>query len=133
MKTRCHGCRKLIDYGKTYCDDCLKKIVKNRKSGLKRKDVEATTKSAAWKKVRRKILMRDKCCILCLLNKHIEYKNLQVHHIVKRVDDMSLVYDPKNLITLCRTCHEKCEKMSVKKQQELFKNYLNDKIYDFTL
>lgn len=124
MKTRCRGCRSLIDYGETYCDKCYSAVIKAKKDGLKNKRVEATTKSSRWKAVRRRILLRDKCCILCLnRDKYINLHNLQVHHIVKRVDDEDLIYEPSNLVTLCRNCHEEVELLPPEKQKELLGDY----------
>jgi len=31
----------------------------------------------------------------------------QVHHIVKRADDMSLAFDADNCMALCASCHSK--------------------------
>lgn len=122
MKTRCNRCRKLTDYGNTYCKDC-QSIISSERNKLRSKDeeIEATTKSSTWKNLRKQILMRDKnCCVLCFKRGYITYKSLQVHHIVKRIEDKSLIYEPTNLVTLCRTCHEEVEKMSVKQQRKLF-------------
>ncbi|GAA0071677.1 hypothetical protein UT300003_32020 [Clostridium sardiniense] len=123
MKTRCRQCRKLIDFGNTFCDECKSKITKERKKGLKDKNVEATTKSTRWKALRSKIVQRDKCCVLCLRRGFIEYRSLQVHHLVKRVDDNSLIYEPSNLVTVCRNCHEELEKLSLKEQKELLGDF----------
>ena len=129
MKTRCSRCRTLIDYGNTYCERCYSVIIKAKKDGLKNKRVEATTKSARWKEVRRRILLRDKCCILCLnRDNYINMNKLQVHHIIKRVDNEDLIYEPSNLVTLCRTCHEEVELLPPNKQKELLGEY-NKEIY----
>ena len=124
MKTRCRNCRTLIDYGKTYCSKCEEKVKKQRKQYTTEKVREADkyTKTATWQSLRKEIIIRDKgCCVLCLLRGKIEYRQLQVHHIVKRVDNLSLAYDRDNLVTLCRTCHEEVEKLSPEKQRELLK------------
>ena len=124
MKTRCRNCRTLIDYGKTYCSKCEEKVKKQRKQYTTEKVREADkyTKTATWQSLRKEIIMRDKgCCVLCLLRGRIEYRQLQVHHIVKRVDNLSLAYERSNLVTLCRTCHEEVEKLSPEKQRELLK------------
>lgn len=73
--------------------------------------------------------MRDKCCLNCLRERNfIETRNLQVHHIVKRVDDYSKIYDVSNLITLCRTCHDEVEEMPVEVQKEIFKDFIEKDI-----
>ena len=124
MKTRCAKFRKLIDYGNSYCDKCYSTILRDRKNSVKNKRVESTTKSAQWKAVREKVILRDKCCLLCLKRRgYFELRALQVHHIIKRVEDESLIYDPSNLVTLCRSCHEEMEKLSVKEQRDLLGEY----------
>ena len=61
----------------------------------------------------------------------ITYSNLQVHHIVKRTDDIHLAYDLSNLVTVCPVCHEELEKLSPSNQMELL-NY-KPKQVDFYL
>lgn len=124
MKTRCRNCATKIDYGNTYCSKCEEKVKKQRKQYTTErvKEADKYTKTATWQSLRKEIIIRDKgCCVLCLLRGKIEYRQLQVHHIVKRVDNLSLAYDRDNLVTLCRTCHEEVEKLSPEKQRELLK------------
>lgn len=120
IKTRCRRCKTLIDFKTTYCKDCNTKINNAKKESLRNKEVEATTKSSRWKSLRAEIVRRDGGrCVLCFKRGFITYRGLQVHHIVKRVDDTDLIYEPSNLITVCRDCHEEIEKLSPKKQREL--------------
>ena len=119
MKTRCTNCRKKIDFGKTRCDECNSKNLKQKKDGLKDKQAESLIKSSRWRKVRLDILRRDKCCVLCAKDGYFEYRNLEVHHIIKRTDDLGLTFDPSNLVTVCKPCHEKLEKLPPVKQKEL--------------
>lgn len=124
MKTRCSGCRALIDYGNSYCPKCEDRIKKKKKQYTteKVKEADKYTKTATWQSLRKEIIIRDKgCCVLCLQRGRIEYRQLQVHHIVKRVDDITLAYERSNLVTLCRTCHEEVEKLPPSKQRELLK------------
>lgn len=124
MKTRCRGCRTLIDFGNTYCSDCEAKFKKDRKSYTTErvKEADKFTKTSIWQSLRKEIIRRDGgVCKLCYLRGRIEYRKLQVHHIVKRVDDPSLVYERDNLVTLCRECHEEVEKLSPSKQRALLK------------
>lgn len=122
MKTRCRNCRTLIEFGNTYCLRCEDKQKKQRKKYTTErvKEADKYTKTATWQSLRKEIIQRDKgCCVLCLLRGRIEYRQLQVHHIVKRVDDITLAYERSNLVTLCRVCHEEVEKLSPEKQREL--------------
>lgn len=130
MKTRCKRCRKLIDYGATYCLSCDSKIRADKKATMQNKDIEATTKSSRWKSLRAEILRRDNgCCLLCFKRGIIEYRTLQVHHIVKRVDNPELIYEPSNLVTVCRQCHEEVELLSIKEQRELFGEFNKEQTY----
>lgn len=117
-----------IDIGSSYCEDCKSKLNKENKARLKDKYANETTKNSRWQTLRKKIILRDKCCVMCLKNGYIEYRTLQVHHLVKRTDDPSLIYEPSNLITLCRNCHEIAEKMGVGQQRKLFNDNLNKEI-----
>lgn len=121
MKTRCKDCRTIIEYGKTRCPECQHKLVKRNKDSLKDKEAEKLIKSSRWQKVRKQILLRDKCCLLCLQKGILEYRKLSVHHIVKRTDNIELMYEPSNLVTVCPKCHEELEKLPPKKQQQLLK------------
>ena len=131
MKTRCAKCKKLISYGQTYCEDCASKITKEKKKNMNFKELDNLLKRKEWIATRKKILLRDKgLCVLCFKNGVIEHRGLQVHHIVKRIDDMSLMYEPSNLVTVCRSCHEKLEKLPVDKQKALLGNFDKDISYN---
>lgn len=122
MKTRCRNCRKLIEFRTSLCEECSKKLRKDYKKNSSKNIelVESTTKSSRWKKLRKQIILRDKCCCrLCMKRGYVEFRKLEVHHIVKRVDDPSLIYEPSNLVTLCRTCHEEMEKLNVVEQKRI--------------
>lgn len=121
MFTRCRRCRTKIAYGDTYCDKCKQYVIKKNKESLKDKKADDLLKTQRWRNLRADIIRRDKgCCVLCLKNKIVSYKRLQVHHIVKRTQDINLAFEPTNLVTLCRECHEKVELLSVEQQKELF-------------
>ena len=124
MKARCRNCRTYIPYGDTYCEKCYSSNLKEKKKGLKDKQAETLIRSGAWKKVRAGIIRRDNgVCILCFRRGYIQFRNLQVHHIVKRTTDLSLAYDPSNLVTLCRTCHEEVEELPVAVQKEMYGDF----------
>lgn len=60
-------------------------------------------KDPRWQKKRLEVMQRDGFrCQHCLSNK----KELQVHHIVYRKGAKPWEYDNKDLITLCKQCHE---------------------------
>lgn len=132
MKTRCRNCRTLIEFRTTYCDKCKTKFNAHRKDGLKDKEADDMLKTQRWQNLRAEIVRRDKgCCVLCFKKGCITYKGLQVHHIVKRTMDKSLAFEPSNLVTVCRDCHEIVEKMSVAEQRSLFGDF--EELADFRL
>lgn len=123
MKTRCRNCRVLINFGESYCKKCLDKIKKNKQLYKTERTLKADTllKGSRWQSLRREIIRRDKgCCALCLIRGIIEYRGLQVHHIIKRTEDTKLAFEKNNLITVCRSCHEEVEKLSSEEQKNLF-------------
>ena len=133
MKARCGDCRTLIEFGQGLCDKCKSKRNKENKDNLKDKTAEKHTKTSRWQKVRKQIIIRDNgVCQLCFARGFIENRRLQVHHMVKRTTDLSLAYEPTNLVTVCPPCHEELECLSVTKQKELLKMD-KPKTIDFTL
>lgn len=136
IKTRCRKCKTKIDFGKYYCEEC-EAIVKSERNAHKNKKINSSSKisSRKWNKTRQQVIVRDNgICVLCFLkHNRIFSKALEVHHIVKRIDDPSLMYDLDNLVTVCRECHEELEKLPVKKQKELLGIKEKDKGLDFSL
>ncbi|WNM51534.1 HNH endonuclease [Staphylococcus phage S-CoN_Ph10] len=63
--------------------------------------------SKRWKTLRERIIKRDGgMCNRCWVSLNvIETKDLQVHHIKPRSEYPELMYDPNNLITVCKTCN----------------------------
>ena len=66
---------------------------------LKRFDVVPPTGSGKWWRFRRRWLMANPACTHCGL------AGEEVHHIVPRKDAPQRMFDPTNLMTLCRACH----------------------------
>ena len=95
---------------------------RNKNLSEKNKIAESFIKSGTWRAVRAEVIRRDNgCCVLCKIKGRIQYKGLQVHHIVKRVDNLDLSFEKSNLVTVCRNCHEELEKISPKLQREILK------------
>ena len=66
----------------------------------------------AWQRKREEIRSRDlNICRYCFLVRHkIVTADLSVHHIVPIEQDYSKRLSGRNLITLCRGCHEQAER-----------------------
>ena len=83
--------------------------------------------TGSWTKKRNHILHRDRklclCCLAGLPGTDVKYQTegLSVHHITPLVEDYGRRLDEDNLITVCTTHHEACEKgqISRAKQREL--------------
>lgn len=125
---------KLISFRETYCDRCKKNFTQKNSPTNRTKEADKLIKTSRWQSVRSQVLLRDKCCLLCFKRGYVEIRGLQVHHIIKRVDDVTQesVYDPNNLVTVCKKCHEELEKLPISKQRDLLGNYERE-IYDFRL
>lgn len=111
MYKQCPRCKKKVKMSET-CD-CLIKDKRHKRNEYQKKyykenkeDIKLI-KNAKWSKLRKLIIKRDGgYCQRCFIKyKMFETDNLQVHHIKPRVDHPELVYDDKNLITVCRQCN----------------------------
>ena len=136
IKARCKKCRKKIEFGNSYCEECFNKI-KAIKNSHKNKKIHSSSKisSRKWIKIREQAIIRDRgICVLCFLKyKRIFSKGLEVHHIVKRTEDPSLMYNLDNLVTVCRECHEELEKLTPKEQKILLNKKDKEEGLDFSL
>lgn len=124
LTTRCNKCRKVIPMGNGYCEKCKPK----RKDSIRKKKREDREKekgvlsTSRWRKVRHAAMVRDQgCCRMCLLNGYIEYRNLEVHHLLKRVDREDLMYNLDNLVTLCSLHHHYLEDLPYEEQKRILK------------
>jgi len=134
IKTRCIKCRKEIEYGKSYCDSCTSKKIKEDKkfNRVDTKVADKLLKTGMWSSLREKILLRDNgMCVLCFRRGYIEQHRLEVHHIIKRTVCLEKAFDADNLVTVCKTCHEELEKLTPKEQRELLGDF--NKVIDYPL
>lgn len=136
IKARCRKCRKKIEFGNSYCEEC-NTIIQTQRNSHKNKKIDPNSKinSSKWRKVREQVIIRDNgVCVLCFKKyNRIHSKGLEVHHIIKRIDDASLMYDLDNLITVCRECHEELEKLTPERQRKLLNIKESKKGLDFSL
>ena len=74
--------------------------------------------STAWKKKSSYIKEASKyLCAVCFEQNIYNYKDLEVHHIVKLADDMSKSLDDDNLICLCKEHHKLAEENKIPKEK----------------
>lgn len=83
----------------------LKKYFKNLEDDESESTKQLRTKK--WYYFRQQVIIRDGGeCQRCkaLFNKHT-YQPLEVHHIKPRETHPELMYDPDNVVTLCKSCN----------------------------
>jgi len=71
------------------------------KRGQKSSYVKSFLSSEYWQDVRRKILVRDRCCKICT-----SFAYLEVHHITYKNKGNELE-NLGDLVLLCANCHQK--------------------------
>ena len=82
-------------------------------------------KTRAWTEKSKAIRERDKyLCLVCLANKYntinqLNYKNLEVHHIVPIKEDYEQRLNDNNLITLCNYHHQMAEAGKIPREELL--------------
>ena len=111
MLRQCKICKRKVPL-KEKCE-CELKEKKNYKNNYSKdyykenKDYVDKIKNAKWNRLRKLIIERDGgYCQRCYVKfKTFETENLQVHHIKPRIEFPELVYDDKNLITICKQCN----------------------------
>lgn len=104
MYRACSRCGRIHPQGAA-CGQTLKRS---------RREDEATRARAsnAWK--RKSFEVREKalfCCEVCRdQENYYNYKNIEVHHIIKLVDDVEGLLDDLNLVALCPAHHKLADK-----------------------
>ncbi|MGJ3196953.1 HNH endonuclease [Peribacillus frigoritolerans] len=107
----CSRCGDVIAQGNgAMCDEC------REKSKTRHRDYDKTGRNKqsanvyntkAWRDVRHRVKVRDLyMCRLCYGNTRIKSMHT-VHHIIPVEEDVKkeFIYNPKNLISLCQSCH----------------------------
>lgn len=117
MMKSCPYCGRIHEAG---CR-CPSKAEARNGYGRRTKDTEERRlrRTYAWTKKSISIRQRDNyLCRFCLEKKHkINNKMLEVHHIVPLKEDKNLWLEDRNLITLCKQCHEDAEAGSIKRDE----------------
>ncbi len=110
IKKLCSGCGKVIEIRLRLCPECQARMTSKRNKAynavLRDKDNDAVYNDLRWRKIKPVVHVRDRGkCRLCFDN-HILNDLQMVHHIVELEHNMSLAYEPDNLISLCEACHQ---------------------------
>ena len=92
-----------------------------QKNGYRQSDKFRNTK--AWQRKRDEIKIRDRhLCQICIRDKYntlsfLNYKTVQVHHIIPIEEDYNRRLDNDNLISLCSMHHKMAEDGQIPRQE----------------
>lgn len=111
IKKICSGCGKIIERKYSLCPECAVRMTSKRNKEynavLRNPEHDAVYRDTRWTKVKPVVHLRDNgLCRQCFDGKIYKASQL-VHHIVEPEEDLSLAYEPSNLISLCESCHQK--------------------------
>lgn len=124
LKT-CTYCRKI--HGKEINCTAKKGYYREKNARYEKdKDYLKFIKSKQWCEKSQEIKLLDAyCCLMCKSLGLISPKYLEVHHIVKVRNDISLKLDNSNLITLCIAHHKQADanKISTNELHRLISKY----------
>ena len=89
----------------------LKKPERIKQTSIKREERNEVYTSTRWGKLRLSYLQQHPLCELCLKEDKV-VPSVDVHHITSfmsttdHLKRRSLAYNPKNLMSLCKKCHQ---------------------------
>lgn len=109
---RCRKCHKPFPDTErgSYCSECSGKQTNEYQKAYnsieENKERNSPLRSARWRRMRARIIDRDKVCMRCLIKFGIvNTTDLTVDHIKSRNHYPELMWDEDNLICLCRSCN----------------------------
>lgn len=107
MYKACARCGKMHPHGYQCSVGATKRVYASTEERKQRSTYAWTLKSQE---------IRDRAhylCEVCLAEGRINYKDIEVHHIVKIKDDRAGLLDNDNLICLCQEHHKKADKNEI--------------------
>ncbi len=104
-----------------FCYKCEKSVPQNHKCGTNSptRKTKSVNSHRRFQKLRLDIIVRDGGeCVQCRVMKGISTREepnrpLQVHHIKGQAQFPHLAWEPTNLITLCKDCHDEYDKGNI--------------------
>lgn len=99
------SCGKIIPEG-SKCE-CKKVAKRDYMRQYQRNEKDNPLKTARWTKLRQYVLKRDGYLCQRCLHKYGKLNpiELQAHHIKSRKNYPDLVFEERNILTLCKTCN----------------------------
>lgn len=124
----CNTCNKR--YEDTKLCECEKIKKREYQREYQRLNKDNPLKTARWTKLRKEVLKRDgHLCQRCLLKFNIlNSKELQGHHIKSRKNYPELVFEKRNVLTLCGTCNRQ---LGTSDKLDFEFKFKEEKEYDF--
>lgn len=119
------SCGKIIPEG-SRCS-CKQKSKRDYMRQYQRDEGYNPLKTTRWTKLRKHILKRDKyLCQRCFYKyNQLNSEDLQAHHIKSRKNYPELVFEERNIMTLCGTCNRQLgtsDKLDFELRQNLSSN-----------
>lgn len=100
------GCPSLCEDGEQYCEE-HRKLEEQHYEKFRRGYSPGRRYGRAWKRIRDRYIGKHPLCEMCMKNKRY-IKAEEVHHILPLSEGGT--HEEANLMSLCRSCHEKIHK-----------------------
>lgn len=104
------GCKTIIDYDVKYCEKHQtqrnKQEYRQRRYNNGDSKYRAFYRTRAWRKLSRQTLENNPVCVVCYERGIIRPAQIADHRIELK-DDWSRRLDPSNIVSMCRSCHNR--------------------------
>lgn len=131
LKKLCPRCHKLIDISMAYCSDCQVKVDAEREAFFARRNPEKDKQRHKYYKANRTDKKEQRfysgkdwdvlkqylasqyhgMCVVTYVRDHLIVPFYTMHHIVEVKDDWNRRFDPKNIIPVSESVHQKIHRL----------------------
>lgn len=136
----CPKCKKLIDYSKSYCDECAEKYSKEKAERNKTYDKSVRKKDdnlkyyefyhgKEWKLINELVKKHyNGLCLMCLLKEDRITSYDVIHHVleIKSNEGWKHRLDKKLLVPLCHACHNKIHADYTEDKVKMLRNLIKE-------
>lgn len=111
MMRICRFCGQKYDFDSEVEHECEQMIAYKKQQEKKHRDnlgeARKVINNSRWRAFRKRIILRDGgYCQRCYIKFHrYVFDDLEVHHIIPRVENPEMAFEESNVITLCRACN----------------------------
>ena len=119
LKTICRalGCNKTVEYPNHYCPEhsYMEADKKDFFTAVNDYSPSYTNlyKTKRWKELEREHLRKEPYCVICGCKENLVCDHRQAHR-----GNLDLFFDPDNLQTLCKSCHDQKTRDEIKQRQK---------------